>query len=401
MNVDELVRDSLREQAAEQPALGPGFAERVLAVRRRRRTQALASVAAATAAVVAFALAVPLLASGKDDGRLANVSAHPDQTPPRDMIAAGDVAMAAYYTWDTAKQADGREFAVRTYRLLDPKTGRYVKTTKWARVAVAPGMRTAAVLERNLPAKRIGLLNMLTGEVERWIPVDHGVADVEFSPDGSKLVATTYSKNPDLVLHKARRDFNGDGDRDWMRQDAPQEGHTGFYVLDVAFGKASWSEAAVVDALGAQDFSFSSVGKLLYSGTTSPPYRQYYDFAGKQVAAPANEAHVSWRNESGLSPDGKLVAGGFQRPRRPGEQPHWLLIDPRTGKPVTTVRGYELLAWIDNKRLIAWDYGLRLKEPRFRLALVTIGSDEVVPLSGFSDAGDGGTLDWTPVLAER
>ncbi|MET9471010.1 WD40 repeat domain-containing protein, partial [Streptomyces sp. NPDC002922] len=43
MNVDELVRDSLREQAAEQPALGPGFAERVLTVRRRRRARALAT----------------------------------------------------------------------------------------------------------------------------------------------------------------------------------------------------------------------------------------------------------------------------------------------------------------------------------------------------------------------
>ncbi|MFD3455688.1 WD40 repeat domain-containing protein [Streptomyces sp. NPDC058691] len=401
MNVDELVRDSLREQADEQPALGPGFAERVLTVRRRRRARALASAAAATAAVVALAVAVPLLHSGKDDVRLANVLAHPDQTPPHDLIAAGDVAMAAYYTWDSAKQADGREFAVRTYRLLDPKTDTYVKTTKWSRVAVAPGMRTAAVLERNLPAKRIGLLNMVTGEVERWIPVDHGVADVEFSPDGGKLVATTYSKNPDLLLRRADRDGDGDGDKDWVMF-GDEESHTGFYVLDVASGKGAWSEADVADQRSLnQDFSFSRDGKLIHSGTTSPPYRQYYDFAGNQVAAPANEAHVSWRNGLELSPDGKLVGGGFQRPHRPSEQSRWILIDPRTGKPVTTVRGYELLAWLDNKRLIAWDYAPGTKEPRFRLALVTIGSDEAVPLSGFSKAGEGGTLDWTPVFAER
>ncbi|MEU0183326.1 WD40 repeat domain-containing protein [Streptomyces sp. NPDC006207] len=400
MNVDELVRDSLREQAAEQPALGPGFAERVLAVRRRRRKRALASVAAATTAVVAFAVGVPLLDAGKHDARLANVSAHPDQTPPRDMIAAGDVAMAAYYTWDTAKQADGREFAVRTYRLLDPKTGRYVKTTKWARVAVAPGMRTAAVLERNLPAKRVGLLNMLTGEVERWIPVDHGVASVEFSPDGSKLVATTYSKNPDLVLHKVRRDVNGDGHRDWIRQDDSQEGHTGFYVMDVASGKGSWSKTTVVDALGTQDFSFSSDGKLLYSGTTSSPFRQFYDFAGKQVAAPANDAYIR-RNAAGLSPDGKFVADIYVGPR-PDKQARSALRDPLTGKMVTMVRGYRLLAWIDSKRLIAWDYTYGSKDVRFGLALVTIGSDEVVPLSGFSKGSDSTlAVDWTPVFAER
>ncbi|MDX2708968.1 WD40 repeat domain-containing protein [Streptomyces sp. PA03-6a] len=400
MNVDELVRDSLREQAAEQPALGPGFAERVLAVRRRRRTRALASVAAAIAAVVAFAVAVPLLDAGEDDARLANVSAHPDQTPPRDMIAAGDVAMAAYYTWDTAKQADGREFAVRTYRLLDRKTGTYVKTTKWSRVAVAPGMRTAAVLERNLPAKRIGLLNMLTGEVERWIPVDHGVADVDFSPDGGKIVATTYSKNPDLLRHKERWDSDRDGEKDWVVRD-DQEGHTGFYVLDVASGKGSWSETTVVDALGTQDFAFSRNGKLLYSGTTSPPYRQYYDFAGKQVAAPANEAHVVWRNASGLSPDGKFVAGSYFRGPHQGGQPFSALFDPLTGKLVTTVRGDRLLAWVDNKRLIAWDYTRGSKERRDRLALVTIGTDEVVPLSGLRSGSDGAAAYWTPVFAER
>lgn len=384
MNVDQLVRDSLREQAAEQPALAPGFAERVLTVRRRRRTRALASAAAATAAVVAIAVAVPLLNPGKDDARLANVFAHPDQTPPHDMIAAGDLAMAAYYTWGTAKQADGHNFAVRTYRLLDPKTGTYVKTTKWSRVAVAPGLRTAAVLERNLPAKRIGLLNLLTGKVDRWIPVDHGVADLAFSPDGSKLVATTYNKNPDLLRHQERWDSDGDGEKDWVKFDE-QEGHTGFYVLDVASGKGSWSKTTIVDTLGTQDFSFRSDSKLVYSGTTSPPYRQYYDFAGNQVAAPTNEPYFC-RNAAGLSPDGKFVAGSYVGPR-PDRKAHSMLCDPRTGQLVTMVRGNRLLTWVDSKRLIAWDFVRGNSPVRLRLVLVTIGSDEVVPLSGFSIGG--------------
>ncbi|MFD8075154.1 WD40 repeat domain-containing protein [Streptomyces sp. NPDC059718] len=399
MNVDELVRASLREQAAEQPALGPGFAERVLAVRRRRRTRALASVAAATAVVVAVAVAVPFLDAGKDDARLANVSAHPDQTPPRDMIAAGGVALAAYYTWET----DARGVAVRAYRLLDPKTGTYVKTTTWSRVAVAPGMRTAAVLERNLPAKRIGLLDLRTGEVERWIPVDRGVAGVEFSPDGSKLVVTTYSENPDLRYKKAKYDNDGDGEKDWtLEPDAPgQSSRTGFYILDVASGKGSWSEAAV-DQLGIrQDFAFSRDGKLLQSGLFRPPYRQYYDFAGNQVAAPANEAYASWRNESGLSPDGKFVGGGYLRGTRPIEQSRSKLLDPYTGKQVTTVRGEELLTWVDNKHLIAWDFTSDLKSHSLRLVLVTIGSDKVVPLSGFSKGLDGAAGHWTPIFAER
>ena len=87
MNVEELVRDSLRELAVEEASAGPGFADRVRAVRRRRRTRSLGSVAAATAAVVAVAVAVPMLNEGRDDVRPASVtqrdgiSAHPDQSP--------------------------------------------------------------------------------------------------------------------------------------------------------------------------------------------------------------------------------------------------------------------------------------------------------------------------------
>lgn len=60
-----------------------------------------------------------------------------------------------------------------------------------------PRLETAAVLERDLPVRRIGLLDLVSGEVKRWIPVDRPVAGVEFSPDGTKLVATTYSQSPD------------------------------------------------------------------------------------------------------------------------------------------------------------------------------------------------------------
>ncbi|MEU6344501.1 WD40 repeat domain-containing protein [Streptomyces sp. NPDC046977] len=400
MNVDQLVRDTLREQAAEQPALGPGFAERVLTVRRRRRTRTLASVAAATAAVVAVAVAVPLLDNGKHGVRLANFVAHPDQTPPRDLIAAGDVALAAYYTWDSAKQTDGREYAVRTYRLLDQKTGTYVKAPQWSRVAVASGMRTAAVLERSLPARRIGLLDLRTGEVERWIPVDHGVAEIAFSPDGSKLVATAYSKNPDLMREKATRDINGNGDRDWLPPTSVTTSRTGFYVLNVASGKKSWSEGPVVGTFGDGYFAFSTDGKLLHLD------RDYFDFAGKQVFPPANDANVLWRDEPGVSPDGKFIGGSYMGP---GFNKHASsgLYDARTGRPPTTgrfVRGYRLLAWADDKRLIAWDVAHDSTEPvrvRHRLVLVTMGRDEVVPLSGLSELSDGGNPSWTPVLARR
>ncbi|MBA4859915.1 WD40 repeat domain-containing protein [Streptomyces sp. PSKA54] len=405
MNVEELVRDSLREQATEQPSLEPGFADRVLTARRRRRTRALASVAAATAAVVAVAVAVPLLDSGKDDVRLASemntsdIIAHPDQTPPRDLIAAGNTALASYYTWNTVKQTDDRGVAVRTYWLLDQKTGKYVKTTKWSFIAVAPGMRTAAVLEKNLPAKRIGLLDLLTGKVERWIPVDRGVAGVEFSPDGSKLVATTYSKNPDL-RYKADYDSDGDGKKnDWMPQFG-QSSRTGFYVIDMDSGKGSWSKVTYNsnDLNVRQDFDFSHDGKLVYSGLTSDPHMQYYDFEGNEVAKPANEEYVHWFDDAGLSPDGTFVAGGYAGNNKVSASS---LLDPSTGKQITKVRGQQLLAWVDNKRLIAWDITPGSNEFHNRLVLVTIGSDKVVPLSGFRKGNDGAAGRWTPIFAER
>ncbi|MCE0448258.1 hypothetical protein LT493_44835 [Streptomyces tricolor] len=161
MNVEELVREALREQADAQPPVPAGFADRVLGVRRRRRTRRLLSVAAATAAVVAVAVGVPLLHPGGNEVRPAAVPApagirsHPDQSPPRELIAAGRTAMAAYYTRRTVPQGGDRGVTHRTYWLLNPETGRYEKDARWSFVAVAPGLRTAAVLERTLPAARM------------------------------------------------------------------------------------------------------------------------------------------------------------------------------------------------------------------------------------------------------
>ncbi|GAB2962883.1 hypothetical protein GCM10023080_024380 [Streptomyces pseudoechinosporeus] len=395
MNVDELVRDSLREQATETVPVPRGFADRVLMVRRRRRTRRLAAVAAATTAAVAFAVAMPMLDSGKDGVRPAtemnesDVIAHPDQSPPRDMIAAGDVALAAYYTRKNVKQTDDRAVAVREYRLLDQKTGKYEKATQWSFIDIAPGMRTAAVLEKDLPTQRIGLLNLLTGKVERWIPVDRGVAGVSFSPDGDKLVATTYKTNPDL-RYKVDYDSDGDGKNNDYDQSHDQP-RNGFYVIDVASGKGSWSEVPEGDDMNArQDFAFSHDGKLVYSPLAMEPRMQYYDFKGNKVDRPANERYMQSYIDAGVSPNGKLVAndGGA-------------VLDAYTGERISKVPGYQPLAWVDDERLI-----VRYSEPgenehHTRLVLTTIGSDKLVRLSGALKGNDGAPGQWTPIFAER
>jgi hypothetical protein len=412
VNVEELLRDTLREQAEDGPRTPPGFADRVLAVRRRRRTRRIASVAAAAVVVLTAAIAVPSLDSGGHDVRpLRGVdpkpattrpapSAHPAQSPVHELVAAGRTAMAAYYTqktdWQSAHDGIYKGIGVRTYWLLDPKSGHYEKNTRWSWVAVAPGLRTAAVLERHLPAHRIGLLDLTSGKIERWIPVDHPVGGLEFSHDGTRLVATTYGENPDKRIKMD--DIN-------RIPVSLKSSRTGFYVFDVLSGKGSWAEVGVQrDDQGneinlRQDFGFCRDGRTIRGQQSITPGDRFYDVSGREVSAPHEERYRTWFVKAGLSPDGTKMAGDFA-----GEKWYtssWIL-DPRTGKHLAEVHGQQLLAWADDKSLIAWDIAKGEKnEFHNRLVLVTIGSDKEVPLSGFLKGTDGSAGRWEPLFAER
>ncbi|MEU6591877.1 WD40 repeat domain-containing protein [Streptomyces sp. NPDC046881] len=414
MNVEELVREALREQADREPPVPAGFADRVLGVRRRRRTRRLASVAAATAAVVAIAVGVPLLDSGRkadvrpsgvlDSG---DVRAHPDQSPPRELIGAGEAVLAAYYTAEAKQLTGNRGVSARTYWLLDPRSGRYEKDSRWSFVAVAPGLKTAAVLERTLPAHRIGLLDLATGEVERWIPVRHGVGGLAFSYDGTRLVATTYDENPDL---RTREEVHTtDGRTAWMwAVRFGRSSRSGFYDLDVASGRGSWTRVAPDRSSNSRaDFAFSRDGRLVYAQYIGgrDGLQQFYDLKGEKAAAPADEKHLRSDVPARLSPSGRLAALGLTKEvaGSPGRS-YSSVRDPRTGKEITKVRGGHLLAWADDKHLIAWERVTSLEEEyRPRLVLVTIGSDRVVPLSGVQEpAGPSDPRQpWEPVFTRR
>ncbi len=416
MNVEELVRDSLRELAGEEASAGPGFTDRVLAVRRRRRTHRLVSVAAATAAVVAVSVAVPMLNEGRDDVRPASVtqgggvSAHPDQSPPSDLIAAGRSALAAYYTTALVPRNKKEATIERTYWLLDPGTGTYKKDTRWSFVAVAPGLKTAAVLERTLPAARIGLLDLATGEVERWIPVGKGVAGLAFSNDGTELVATTYSEHPDPLEKLGTAEGSEGG---WTS--VHRVSRTGFLLLDLAGrGGDVWHRVPGSSAGGRADFAFTRDDKHLFAaggGLVTLVRPKFYDLSGKETAAPANERHLRWDVPARLSPNGRLAALGLAEEYQPAIAPeagslpgrsYSLIKDPLTGKEITKVRGAELLAWADDQRLIAWERTTGEDETyKDRLVLVTIGSDKVVPLSGVRELPETGQEPWEPVFAER
>ncbi|MFC8076805.1 hypothetical protein ACFUN8_14880 [Streptomyces sp. NPDC057307] len=438
MNVEELVRASLREQAAGTVSPPSDFAGRILTARRRRTRRTVTGVAAATVLVVAVAVGVPVaLDSGDGPTQLASevsrgeTLTQVDQSPPRDLIAAGDQALAAYFTIRKVEQPNRDQIMTRTYSLLDQRTGKYEVDARWAYVAVAPGMRTAAVLERQLPATRIGVLDLLTKKVTRWIPVEGaggGVGAVEFSPDGKRLIATTYDRNPDRLSWSKRIEVT-DADGSAMRPQ-PVYSRTGFAIVDVGTGDSDWHEVPPHripgmgrDVESGERFHFNSDGTLVYEPAViaedvsligggdgdggmsayepgkADPGRIFRDLRGRKVPAPPKERYVDLKlAPAGLSPNGELVAGPFAGG---GRTTATEVLDPKTGERVAKLKGQELLAWADDKRLIAWDIAAGGNEFENRLVLVTIGSDRVVPLSGARTPKDYAPGRWEPVLARR
>ncbi|MFE2972015.1 hypothetical protein ACFXKC_52360 [Streptomyces sp. NPDC059340] len=381
-------------------------AERPQPLLRRRKARRLV-VAAVVAAVAAAGIAVSLaLRGGEAHGRPASVpdvtgvAAHPDQSPPRELIAAGKAAVSAYYTMKLVKQPNGNAIGTYEWRLLNTATGRYGKTD-WAWLDVAPGMQTAAVLERDLPVDRIGLLNLATGKAQRWIKVDRSVGGVQFSPDGKRLLATAYSLNPDGLFKDASYRVND------KTVPGPKQSRTGFYVIDVASGKADFAErpgeksGQGAPAGGRQDFQWSRDGELVWEPGNNEAGLIYYDVTGKRMPAPEREARPSYPGAV-RSPDGSLVAGAFVGQ---GDQIVSEIRNAKTGKRAAVVPGQQLLAWADNSHLIAWRCDPERCSPgegEFRNQLLLVGLDgKATPLSGFRTAKLQDESRWFPVFTRR
>jgi hypothetical protein len=370
-------------------------------------------LAVAAVAVVGAVIGVSLALTGGDPEKRSEVSgvvARPDQSPPRELIAAGQVAVSAYYTTKLVQQPGGDAVKAREWSLYNSATKRYEKTD-WAWVDVAPGMKTAAVLEGDLPADRIGLMSLSTGKVQRWIDVDKGVGGVKFSPDGERLVATAYSHHPDGLFRDAPvRVQDGSKKGDVKEMPGPKQSRTGFYVIDVDSGRAKFNERpakkdslAVMAGTGRQDFSWSRDGELLWEQRLDKPGRNYYDVDGRLKSLPQQKTDLVFP-PAVTSPDGKLMTGGFAG----GEDGQIVsaVLDAKTGKRSAVVPGQQLLAWADNTHLIAWRCDPSQCQPgksefRNQLVLVGLDGDKVTPLSGFRKAQEDYVGRWTPVFTKR
>ncbi|MCT9931592.1 hypothetical protein N5079_15360 [Planotetraspora sp. A-T 1434] len=290
-----------------------------------------------------------------------NVRSDTESSPPRTAIAAGRVAVSAYWTGTWRDSGSGRQVLDRTWYLLDPVTGVYGET-EWGFLDVAPGLRYAAVLEKALPVRRIGIFDMETRHVLAWIGVGHPVGGVSWSPDGTKLVATAYDRHPDEETVPAQEMIDGT--------------RTGLYVVDVATATAGEfhpMDLGLADNMNQRrDFGWSDDGSLLYEWDVSPRHKVFYDLEGRPHAAPAG--YVPTESKAGFSPDGTLLAGRDGLPTKVTER--------ATGRVVGTQQVLQLLAWADDDHLIGLGCaGSCANEFDNGLVLVSVDGKDTVQLS--------------------
>ena len=342
MKFETLIKDTYEDWSAEA-RVPAGLADRALRGRTRRRVLRV-GLATGTAALLAGA-GVAIVAQTGGTPRQAPVP-RIDTRPvamssdttlrtdlgnsfPRHLVAAGHTAIAAYYTGH-ADSAGGAKAYRRTWYLYDPASDVYEKTP-WAYLDVQPGMHQAAVLE-STPAARVGILDMGTRKIVRWIPVANKVGGVAWSPDGRRLLLTTYNADPDV--------YKGWGT-------SPR---TGFYVVEGgsrlgAFHSLPADNASPLhDPNRRQDFGWSRSGTLIRVRTD--PLKAFYDLNGRRRAAPAHEA--DYGEVAGLSPNGKL----FLKPG-PVPGPAVTVKNVGTGKTVAVLPIEQARAWADDSHLFA------------------------------------------------
>ncbi|MGP3919528.1 TolB family protein [Nonomuraea sp. 10N515B] len=363
MTTDELLKDTLTA-VADQARTPTGVAHAAWRQRTRMRIRRAATTAAAVAAAVTVsAIMAPSLVAREDPPVATSViaggiAADLSHAPPVTRVAAGRLTLTAYA--DCASSCDWYLF---TYADASGYTA-----APWGWIDVAPGGRTAAVLEKNLPARRIGLVDTTAASVRRWIDLGRAVAgSVAWSPDGKRLLVTTYDADPGLL-------------------DDPGEAgpsRTGFAIVDVASGETTFH--SLPDDSGMRsDLSWSRDGSLIWEdiGARQQP-RAYYDLTGQPRPGPDQES--SSDQPAGLSPDGRRLAMGG----RSGSAPfvaeiasgQTTLLEPGGGQAIV-----RLLAWADDTHLIAWMADTGGDKSRYRLVLVDVtGKPEFTALTGWTD----------------
>lgn len=390
MNEDVLIEEGLRDwaQEARVPA---DLADRALRARRRRLSGFVGSGAILVAAAVT---AVVTLLPGASPERTivavaptraaspAPTTVHSDveNDPPVNLVAAGPWAVGSYFSTEWADTGRGTETLRYTWSVYSQAEGRYVRTPfQW--LDVLPGMRQAAVIEGDLPSRRLGVVDLTTMAITRWFDLEEAAGSVFWSPDGSKLVATTYSAPPD--------------EQKWLDEERTSatglpKSRTGFYVIDLTAETMTWRPLPPdTDTMnGREDLRWDDDNTRLWAAKISGGGRWLYDTEGTPLGA--EEDYPRRMNEAGVSPNGRLRAGPAGLPTR--------VTDVETGEVVGRQRMLQLWAWVDDDHLIGLGCARDCdNEFKSALVMVSVDGEETVQLASYRDS----RTSWRPVLVRR
>ncbi|MFI6817336.1 hypothetical protein ACIBG7_33405 [Nonomuraea sp. NPDC050328] len=399
----DLLREGLAEWADE--ARTPhDLADRALRGRRRKPGRWLAVGAAVATAAALAAVFVPEREPATPDPAASvtvevtypprpaaetDVRTDTENNPPKKLIAAGQYAVSAYFTYQ-AGESNG-DPVKRRWSLYDPRSGGY-EDTGWAWVDVAPGLHLAAVLEGDGLGRRVGIMDLTTREVLRWIDLEQPAGSLVWSPDGSRLLATTYSEYPDMVQK--------DGEQ---HPDVHKPVRTGYYLIDPATGNAehhalpSMEDSKFGDPEGKpfnmnrrQDLGWSHDGVLLWMPTATQPAKVYLTLDGAPAEAPDKATADSYRSEPRWSPDGTKLLTGDGLPTK---------VVGRDGAVLGEQRLLQQWAWADDENVIGLGcYRKCSNEFHSSLVMTSVDGKKVTELSTYQKGDEGR---WYPVLTRR